>query len=93
MAIACLRFLTLCLRDFMWRISVRTELLALRLYFRPRDDLFRPELLLLGIRFPPTKVGRTGSEAGCAHIRMRSIAIFLIRVAPNAVVRFPRQRL
>jgi hypothetical protein len=37
MAIACLRFLTGCLRERMWCISVRTSCCALRPYLRPRE--------------------------------------------------------
>lgn len=43
-AIACLRFFTGCLPDFMWCISVRTSCCAFLPYFRPldffRDDFF-----------------------------------------------------
>lgn len=37
MAIACLRFFTLCLPERMWCISVRTSWLAFLLYLRPLD--------------------------------------------------------
>ena len=37
MAMACLRFLTGCLRERMWCISVRTSCCALRPYLRPRE--------------------------------------------------------
>ena len=50
MAIACLRFLTGCFPDFMWRISVRTDWPAFLLYLRPRDrrlEVLLPELPLL----------------------------------------------
>jgi len=62
-AIACLRFFTGCLPDFMWCISVRTSCCALLPYFRPldfflelerceeelREDLPRDDLLFVGI--------------------------------------------
>ncbi len=53
MAIACLRFFTLCLPERMWCISVRTSWLAFLLYLRPPDfflellDFERLELDLL----------------------------------------------
>jgi hypothetical protein len=45
-AIACLRFFTLCLPERIWCISVRTSWPAFLLYLRPLDFFFEPELLL-----------------------------------------------
>jgi hypothetical protein len=47
MAIACLRFLTLCLPERICCISVRTSWPAFLLYLRPLDFFFELELFLL----------------------------------------------
>jgi hypothetical protein len=50
MAIACLRFFTGCLPDFMWCISVRTSCCAFLPYLRPDDFRLEDDLRLEDFR-------------------------------------------